>query len=170
MSDAPSPLFAAVAAGDVKAALALLDAGQDPNPFDAEGLTPLMRAAQAGDEALVLALLDGGADPGITDALGESAYVKAAAHAQHGVCAQLARFASRDERALAEALLRAGPERMLAPAPVPAPEDEDAQAPGALQRGLASASAALSDLLGDGAPAARLERARRAQPPPPKKK
>lgn len=167
MSDAPSPLFAAVAAGDVKAALALLDEGADPNPFDAEGLTPLMRAAQAGEEALVLALLDGGADPGITDALGESAYVKAAAHAQHGVCAQLGRFASRDERALAEALLRAGPERMLAPAPV---QEQDAQAPGALQRGLASASAALSDLLGDGAPAARLERARRAQPPPPKKK
>jgi ankyrin repeat protein len=163
--DAPSPLFAAVAEGDVKAALALLDAGEDPNPFDAEGLTPLMRAAQAGDEALVLALLDGGADPGITDALGESAYVKAAAHGQPGVCAQLGRFASRDEREMAEALLRAGPERMLAP-PAPPQQEQDAEAPGTLRRGLASASAALSDLLGDGAPAARLERAKRAKKKP----
>jgi uncharacterized protein len=154
--DAPSPLFAAVAAADVKATVALLDGGEDPNPFDAEGLTPLMRAAMAGDEALVLALLDGGADPGITDALGESAFLKAAAHAQRGVCAQLGRFAGRDERELAEALLRAGPE-LLERAPL---EDE---APGALQRGLASASAAVSDALGDSAPAERLERARHAR-------
>lgn len=164
---APSPLFAAVAAGDVTATLALLDGGEDPNPFDEGGLTPLMHAAQAGDEALVLALLDGGADPGITDALGESALLKAAAHGQAGVCAQLGRFAGRDERALAEELLRSGPERLLSPAPASA--HEEAAAPGALRRGLAAASAALSSALGDSAPAARLERAQRAQPPTKKK-
>ena len=111
MTDA-SPLFDAVAAGDVKAALALLDGGADPNALDAAGFTPLMHAAMQGSEPLVLALLDGGADPDLADALGETAFLKAAAHGQRGVCAQLGCFASREQRELAEVLLRTGPEHL----------------------------------------------------------
>ncbi|MBF5046229.1 ankyrin repeat domain-containing protein [Aggregicoccus sp. 17bor-14] len=159
MPDAPpSPLFDAVAAGDVKAALALLDGGEDPNPFDAAGLTPLMHAAMEGSEPLVLALLDGGADPDLADPLGETAFLKAAAHGQRGVCAQLGRFAGREQRELAEALLRTGPERLAA-----GPPEEEGEAPGALQRGLAALGAGVADALGDSAPQERLDRARRAR-------
>ena len=88
MSDA---LFEAVAAQDLKQLVKLLDAGEDPNPFDAAGLSPLMHAAAAGEELLVLALLDGGADPQLQDPLGETAYLKAAAHGQRSLCSMLAR-------------------------------------------------------------------------------
>ena len=150
------PLFEAVAAQDLKQLVELLDAGEDPNPFDAEGLTPLMHAATAGAELLVLALLDGGADPQLQDRLGETAYLKAAAHGQRALCAMLARFASRDERALGEALLRTG----VTPPPAGVGPGEE---PGAVARGLAQLGAGVSAVaLGDEDPRKRLERAQRA--------
>ena len=151
MSDA---LFEAVAAQDLKQLVKLLDAGEDPNPFDAAGLSPLMHAAAAGEELLVLALLDGGADPQLQDPLGETAYLKAAAHGQRSLCAMLARFASRDERALGEALLRTGSAGSAG---------GSAEPPGAVARGLARLGAGVSEVaLGDADPRKRLERAQRA--------
>ncbi|HET9450053.1 MAG TPA: ankyrin repeat domain-containing protein [Aggregicoccus sp.] len=153
-------LFEAVAAQDLKQLVKLLDAGEDPNPFDEQGLTPLMHAAAAGEELLVLALLDGGADPQLQDALGETAYLKAAAHGQRSLCAMLARFAGRDERALGETLLRTGTGPAVSE---PGEPGEPGETPGAVARGLARLGAGVSEVaLGDADPRRRLERAERA--------
>src|SRR5687767_14206980 len=98
-------LFDAVQAGDLARLLALLDAGEDPNPFDDEGRTPLMVAAESGREELVLALLAGGARPLLSDRVGETPPTKGAAYGHGRIAALLSPHASADEQAMARTLL-----------------------------------------------------------------
>ncbi|MET0404260.1 MAG: ankyrin repeat domain-containing protein [Cystobacter sp.] len=149
-------LFEAVLEGDLTRVEALLAGGADPNPFDAERRTPLMLAAEQGAEPLVRALLAGGADPTLTDRLGESALIKAAAHGHPALAHLLYPHASGEEQEMARTLLRVGTDFFSLPRSAPAPS-------GGLTRKLASASAYLSDKLGDDVPAQRLERLRRAE-------
>jgi ankyrin repeat protein len=149
-------LFEAVRAGDLARVQALLDAGEDPNPFDDEGRTPLMLAAENGREDLVLALLDGGTDPILVDRVGETALAKAAAHGHARIAALLYPYASEDEQLMARTLLKVGTDFFNLPRSPPPPPDE-------LRRKLASASAYIAGKLGDTAPAQRLERLERAE-------
>lgn len=149
-------LFDAVQADDLVRVLALLDAGEDPNPFDDEGRTPLMLAAEKGQEDLVLALLGGGTDPTLTDRLAETALTKAAAHGHARLAALLYPYASEDEQLMARTLLKVGTDFFNLPRSPPPPPDE-------LRRKLASASAYLAGKLGDKAPTQRLERLERAE-------
>jgi uncharacterized protein len=149
-------LFEAVRAGDLARVQALLDAGEDPNPFDDEGRTPLMLAAENGREDLVLALLGGGTDPILTDRVGETALAKAAAHGHARIAALLYPHASEDEQLMARTLLKVGTDFFNLPRSTPPPPDE-------LRRKLASASAYIAGKLGDDAPAQRLERLARAE-------
>ncbi|MCP3136681.1 ankyrin repeat domain-containing protein [Pyxidicoccus xibeiensis] len=151
-------LFDAVRAGDRAALMAQLDAGADPNPFDAEGRTPLMAAARAGRADLVRLLLEAGADPELTDSLGEPALIMAAAHGHVEVCKLLLPHAKDDERDLARTLLSGIgiTDLRLDPSSVP-PDD--------LRRKLASAGAYVAGKLGDDGPTKRLERALRAEKP-----
>ncbi len=149
-------LFDAVRAGDRPRLQAMLDAGADPNPFDAEGRTPLMIAAEQGDEPLVLALLDGGADPILTDRIGESALTKAAAHGHARIASLLYPHGSEDEQAMARTLLRVGTDFFKLPRSAPPPVDP-------MRRKLATASAYVSNKLGHTAPSERLERLERAE-------
>jgi uncharacterized protein len=149
-------LFDAVAAGDLAQVEALLAGGADPNPFDSEGRTPLIVAAENGHEELVRTLLAGGADPSLTDRMGESALIKAAAHEHGRVAALLYPHASEDDQAMARTLLRVGTDFFNLPrAPPPPPDD--------FRRKLASASAYVSNKLGDSNPSERLERLHRAE-------
>ncbi|EPX57971.1 Ankyrin repeat protein [Cystobacter fuscus DSM 2262] len=149
-------LFDAVVAGDVSRVEALLAGGADPNPFDAEGRTPLMLAAERGEEPLARVLLAGGADPSLTDRLGESALTKAAAHGHRRLAALFYPQASPDEQDMARALLQVGSDFFSMPREAPPP-------PSGLMRKLASASAYVSQKLGDDVPTQRLERLERAQ-------
>lgn len=149
-------LFDAVRAGDGPRLQAMLDAGADANPFDAEGRTPLMIAAEQGDEAMLLALLDAGADPILTDRIGETALTKAAAHGHARLARLLYPHSSEDEQAMARTLLRVGTDFFNLPRSPPPPPDPT-------RRKLASASAYIADKLGHSAPAERLERLERAE-------
>jgi uncharacterized protein len=149
-------LFEAVQAGDLARVQALLDAGEDPNPFDDEGRTPLMLAAENGREDLVLALLDGGSDPILTDRLGETALTKAAAYGHGRIAALLYPHASEDEQLMARTLLKVGTDFFNLPRAPPPPRDD-------FRRKLASAGAYISGKLGDNAPTERLERLERAE-------
>jgi ankyrin repeat protein len=59
------PLHSAVAARDLDAATALLEAGADPNTAQEGGFTPLLAAAHNDDVGIVELLLRHGADPGL---------------------------------------------------------------------------------------------------------
>ena len=59
------PLHSAVAARDLDAATALLEAGADPNTAQSGGFTPLLAAAHHDDAALAALLLRHGADPAL---------------------------------------------------------------------------------------------------------
>ena len=59
------PLHSAVAARDVDAASALLEAGADPDPRQQGGYTPLLAAAHNDDVSMVEMLLRYGADRGL---------------------------------------------------------------------------------------------------------
>ena len=149
-------LFSAVMAGDVARVEALLSEGADANPFDAEGRTPLMLAAEQGLEPLVWALLQGGGDPILTDRLGETALIKAAAHGHSRVAAVLYNHGSEDDQAMARTLLNVGTDFFRLPRAPPAPVNP-------MRRKLATASAYVSNKLGDSAPTERLERLIRAE-------
>ncbi len=84
------PLHSAVAANNVEAALALLDAGADPNARQERGFTPLHGAAQNGSRELVDALLARGADPAATNDDGRAA-AEFAAEQGHETLAALLR-------------------------------------------------------------------------------
>jgi ankyrin repeat protein len=150
-------LFDAVLAGDREAVMVQLDAGADPNPFDAEGRTPIMVAARNGRADLVRLLLEAGADPELTDSIGESPLIMAAAHGHAEVCKLLLPHAKDDEKDLARTLLAGvGITDLRADAPaVPPPDD--------IRRKLASAGAYVAGKLGDDGPTKRLERALRSE-------
>jgi uncharacterized protein len=59
------PLHSAVAARDLDAATALLEAGADPNSAQQGGFTPLLAAAHNDDVRIAELLLRHGADPGL---------------------------------------------------------------------------------------------------------
>ncbi|QRK11871.1 ankyrin repeat domain-containing protein [Archangium violaceum] len=149
-------LFDAVMAGDLARVEALLAAGADPNPFDADGRTPLMVAAENGHEELVRTLLAAGADPILTDRMSESALTKAAAHGHGRVAALLYPHASEDDQAMARTLLQVGTDFFTLPREQPQPPDD-------FRRKLASAGAYIAGKLGDHSPTERLERLRRAE-------
>lgn len=69
----PSPLFAAIASGNVEAVQQQLAEGADPNAPDATGRTPLIAAVRTGNEAVVRQLLAAGADRTLRDRDGLSA-------------------------------------------------------------------------------------------------
>ena len=150
-------LFDAVVAGDLKGVEALLAAGEDPNPFDAEGRTPLILAAERGEEAILQALLAGGADPGLINRMGETALAKAAAHGHRRIVSLLYPHASAEEQAMAQTLLRVGAGSSELPRASPPPPADP------LRRKLASASAYVADKLGHSAPTERLARLLRAE-------
>jgi adenosylhomocysteine nucleosidase len=58
-----TPLHSAVSASHVESAVALLDAGADPNARQGQGFTPLHSAAANGDRDTIAALRSHGADP-----------------------------------------------------------------------------------------------------------
>lgn len=149
-------LFDAVTAGDRAAVMAQLDAGADPNPFDAEGRTPLMVAARDGRDDLVRLLLEAGADPTLADGVGETPLITAAAHGHAEVCRLLLPHARGDERDMARTLLSGLGLTDLALEPSAVPPDD-------FRRKLASAGAYVAGKLGDDGPTKRLERALRAE-------
>jgi ankyrin repeat protein len=152
-------LFDAVAARDATALEQLLTGGALPDDFDAEGCTPLARAAEAGEAELVRLLLAHGADASFTDRGGESPLLKAATHGHRTVYALLLPLAGEDERDLAARLLRdALGGHALPPTPPPT-------TPEGWRRALADLTVSLSSLLGDEAPAQRLERALKGSVP-----
>ena len=59
-------------------AIAILQAGGDPNAKGRNGETPLFRAAKQGQAELVGVLMDGGADPNVADENGQTALNEAA--------------------------------------------------------------------------------------------
>ena len=63
-----TPLHVALSAGARSIAMALLEAGADPNSRTEDGFCPLLLAAQEGDVQLCSALLARGADPNARDA------------------------------------------------------------------------------------------------------
>ena len=67
------PLHAAMVAGDVEIARALLDAGADVDGRQQAGVTPLMGAAAGGSVELVRLLLGAGADRSVVDDAGRTA-------------------------------------------------------------------------------------------------
>ncbi|NBD09768.1 ankyrin repeat domain-containing protein [Corallococcus sp. Z5C101001] len=154
-------LFDAVTAGDRAALSAQLDAGADPNPFDAEGRTPLMVAARVGRDDLVRALLAAGADPSLPDNLGETPFVTAAAYGHLAVCALLSSKATDDEKDLARTLLKNQGLSEL-------PSRPSEVAPDAFRRKLASAGAYVAGKLGDDGATKRLERVLRSEGNAPK--
>ncbi|WP_375755299.1 ankyrin repeat domain-containing protein [Corallococcus exercitus] len=157
-------LFDAVAAGDRAALCAQLDAGADPNPFDAEGRTPLMAAARSGQDDLVRALLEAGADPTLPDGLGETPFVAAAAYGHLSVCALLSPHATADEKDMARTLLRnQGIDEIPA-----RPSRASEVAPDDFRRKLASAGAYVAGKLGDDGATKRLERVLRSEGNAPK--
>ncbi|MCY1040590.1 ankyrin repeat domain-containing protein [Corallococcus sp. bb12-1] len=149
-------LFDAVTAGDRAALAAQLDAGADPNPFDADGRTPLMAAARVGREDLVRLLLEAGADPTLPDNLGETPFVTAAAYGHVKVCALLSSKATDDEKDLARTLLANQGLTEL-------PSRPSEIAPDDFRRKLASASAYVVGKLGDDGATKRLERVLRSE-------
>ena len=66
-----TPLYAAVAAGNLSGVVALLDAGADLHARTETGFTPLHRAAFNGDQAMVSHLMEAGADPAAGDSEGK---------------------------------------------------------------------------------------------------
>jgi hypothetical protein len=153
-------LFDAVMDGDETRVLAMLDAGEDPNPIGDRGRTPLMMAAEAGHEKIVRALLAAGAEPILTDDTGETALVIAAAHGHAEICKLLMPHAREDERDLAQHLLKTAGGSILDARPGPPPEEPK---PSDVRRKLASAGAYVSDKLGDSNPAKRLARLLRSE-------
>lgn len=152
-------LFDAVVAGDVDRVKELLAAGEDPNDLGPRGRTALMAAAESGDEKMVAALLEAGGEPMLTDDLGETALVIAAAHGRAGVCRLLLPHAGDDERDLARRLLRDSGN----PTEFPRAPPDEGPGPSETRRKLASASAYVSDKLGDDGPAKRLARLLRSE-------
>jgi uncharacterized protein len=156
-------LFDAVAAGDRAALSAQLDAGADPNPFDADGRTPLMAAARAGREDLVRVLLEAGADPALPDNVGETPFVTAAAYGHVAVCSLLFSKATDDEKDLARTLLKNQGLTEL-------PSRPSEVAPDDFRRKLASAGAYVAGKLGDDGATKRLERVLRSEGNAPKRR
>ncbi len=66
-------VFSAVKEGNELLVKEFLEAGNDPDPRDADGWTPLMYAAQSGERAIVQALIRAGADPAARNPNGEHA-------------------------------------------------------------------------------------------------
>lgn len=151
-------LFDAVRAGDLQALRALLDGGADPNELGEGGRTPLMEAAYEGRLEMVRALLAAKADPSLVDDLDETALVKAATAGHREVMRVLEPFASPDERELAMTFLRASHD-MFGVAPPLEPGEKKSE----LLRAVATVGAVVSDVLGDSAPADRMNRLERAE-------
>jgi uncharacterized protein len=151
-------LFEAVAAGEVARVEELLAQGTHPDPFDSEGCTPLMKAAEAGREDLVRLLMEGGADPILQDRLGETALLKAATNGHARLCALLQDKASDEEKELARTLLRAaGWKDGIPPRPPEPPRKKD------WRDKVVTAGAWISNKVGEGHTAQRVERAERAE-------
>lgn len=155
-------LFDAVMDGDEARVLAMLDAGEDPNPIGDRGRTPLMMAAEAGHEKIVRALLAAGAEPILADEVGETALVIAAAHGHAGICKLLMPHAREDERDLAQHLLKTAGGSILDVRPGPPPEEPPPPNDN-MRRKIASAGAYVSEKLGDSNPAKRLARLLRSE-------
>ena len=75
---AQSPLADAIASGDRRAALAMIDAGADVNKAQPDGTTPLQWAAYRVDEELVQRLLKKGANASVANRYGASPLAEAA--------------------------------------------------------------------------------------------
>lgn len=88
--EAPAaPLADAVRDEDRSTALALLDAGADPNAASADGTAALHWAVANGDRELVARLLAAGADPNVTNRYGSTPMAEAAASADADLIAAL---------------------------------------------------------------------------------
>ena len=153
-------LLEAVESGELAQVRTCLDAGSDVNDMDAEQRTPLMLAAAANRRDIAELLLAHGADPSLQDAMHETALLKAAANGAYETYAVLLKFGGDDERQLAGTLLRTVRAGTVGGEP-PASEG------GTWTERFARAGAAVSDVLGDEDPKARLarlDRARRRKP------
>ncbi len=78
VTEAGTPLMAAVRAGEARIAWYLLSEGADPDLADASGETPLMVAAGEGNRRMVELLLSGGARVNAADRDGNTAIIRAA--------------------------------------------------------------------------------------------
>jgi len=113
-------LFEAVSQGDVDAAVAAIEAGEDVNAIGEGGRTPLIEAARKGHVELVELLLEAGAAAFLKDDEQETALMKAAANGERDVCEVLFDHCDEDERQMASAFLAAsgkthGPPREQTP-------------------------------------------------------
>ena len=85
-------LIDAVRSADLDAARALLDAGADANPSNADGTTPLHWAVLNDDVEMAAALLDAGADPAAANRLGVTPMHLAATNGNAAIVRRLLAF------------------------------------------------------------------------------
>ena len=157
-------LYEAVKSGDVAAVKRELSAAKDVNELGAEGRTPLIEASAAGRADLVKLLLDAGAEPSWKDSMEETALLKAAANGHQAVMKLLWPHVGEEERATAQAFVRAtsqasSPEFFGPDAPPTDPEEE----PGAIHKKAVDIAARAANFFGHEAPLKRVERQNRAE-------